>query len=321
MSTNPWRQPEPWQQGPIIGGAYTFMRVPPSRDLRGVDVAIVGLPFDAGTTYRPGARFGPRGIRDASGDMLPHPSRPEEAREPFRSLRVVDYGDLDLNLNYIEVALRQTEEEVYKVASAGALPLCLGGDHALTLGILRALHRLHGTLSLLLLDAHPEFWEPQDPQHPYNHGTWLYIAVQEGLVDPRACVQVGIRGSFSASILGEVVSAGITVFTAAQVAQMGVPGVLEKARAVLRPPLYISIDIDCADPAFAPATGVPEVAGLTSREMVDLVRGLRGLPVVGLDLMEVAPPYDHAEVTSILAANLVYQFLLTRCPEAPGEPA
>jgi arginase family enzyme len=159
-------------------------------------------------------------------------------------------------------------------------------------------------------DAHPDFWPPSDSKRPVHHGTVFRIAVEEGLIDPEASIQVGIRGSVSAGILDDVRAAGFNVITCDEFAHQGVGPTLRKIQGVARHPVYLSLDIDCVDPAFAPGTGTPEVAGMTSREIVELVRGLRDLEIVAFDIVEVAPAYDSAEITALLAANLVYEFLL-----------
>ena len=294
------------------------MGIPATRDLSKADVAIIGVPFDLGVSYRPGARFGPRGIRDASGQMYPHGRSPEELHERFRSLRVIDYGDLNVPYAYIDEAVRFIESSVDEVSQADVFPIFLGGDHTISLPIMRSLFKKHGKMSLVHIDAHPDFWEPPEGM-PYNHGTTFRIASDEGIIEPRRSVLGAPRGNAAATILDDVREAGITVVTTDDVAELGVKKVLETIKnAAGNPPVYISLDIDSADPAFALGTGTPEVAGLTSRELVWLVRGLRGIGAVALDIVEVAPPYDSAEITSLLAANLVYEFLLTMVPDAPN---
>ena len=286
------------------------MGIPATRDLSNADVAVIGLPFDAATVLRPGARFGPRGIRNASGLLLSYQDDPQERHPPYSQLRVVDYGNIDLDRNYVLEALAQTERAVQEVLDANVLPICLGGDHSLSLGAARACARKYGPLSLLLLDAHPDFWETP-PGRP-NHTAWVRIAVDERTVDPNRCIQVGIRGAASLSILDRVLAQNVTVVTAEETRRLGTDQVLDMIRRVATEPLYISLDIDCVDPAYAPATGAPEVGGFTSQEVLALMRGLKRLPVVGFDVMEVAPAYDHAEITALLAATLVYEFLLSR---------
>jgi agmatinase len=306
--------PADWQRGPYFGSPQTFMGIPATRDLTYADAAIIGLPLDIGTTHRPGARYGPRGIRDISTQLLPHSFDLLFLMPPFNQLRVIDYGDIETYPGYIEQSLRKFQEELLPVFEAGVFPVCLGGDHTVTLPALRAAAHKHGTLSLIHFDSHPDFWGGE-ADRLYHHGTVFRIANEEGLIDPAASVQVGIRGSISATILGQARAAGFRVITADEFATLGPAGALEHIRGLVRGPIYVSLDIDCVDPAFAPGTGTPEVAGLSSRDIVTLVRGLRGLPVVGFDLVEVAPAYDPAEITCLLAANLVYEFLLTLVPE------
>jgi len=312
MSDRLW--PADWQRGPYFGSPQTFMRVPATRDLAHADVAIIGLPMDIGTTHRPGARYGPRGIRDISCQLYPHSFDSLSLMPPFNQLRVVDYGDIETYPGYIEQSLKKFQEELAPIFKAGVFPVCLGGDHTVSLSVLRAAAQKHGTLSLIHFDAHPDFWGGE-ADRPYHHGTMFRIATEEGLIDPAASVQIGIRGSISATIIGQARAAGFNIITADDFADLGPASTLERIRGLVRGPIHVSLDIDSVDPAFAPGTGTPEVAGLSSREIVTLVRGLRGLPVVAFDLVEVAPVYDSAEITCLLAANLVYEFLLTLMPE------
>lgn len=301
--------PADWQRGPYFGSPYTFMRVPPSRDLTYADAAVIGLPLDIGTTHRPGARYGPRAIRDISTQLFPHGLDRASLMPPFDRLRVVDYGDIETYPGYIEQSLKKFEEELLPVFEAGVFPVCLGGDHSVSLPVLRAAAHQHGTLSLVHFDAHPDFWGGE-ADRPYHHGTVFRVAAAEGLIDPAASVQVGIRGSISATIVGEARAAGFQVITADEFARRGVGRTLEAVHRIASRPTYVSLDIDCVDAAFAPGTGTPEVAGLSSREIVEMVRGLRGLSLVAFDLVEVSPPYDSSEITALLAANLVYELLL-----------
>lgn len=300
--------PADWQSGPRYGGALTFARCPATRDLSRADVAIVGVPMDMAVMYRTGARFGPRAIRDGSGGLRPHSQVAEELEEPFVSLRVVDYGDLQVFPGYLEDSFAKVQQEIAPIVDAGVFPVVLGGDHSTTLPVLRAVAAKHGTLSLVHFDAHPDYWPPRDNR--MHHGTVFRTAVEEGLIDPAASVQIGIRGSISAGIIAEARAAGFDLITADEFAHRGVRATIEDIQLRASLPVYVSLDIDSVDPAYAPGTGTPEVAGLTSREIVELVRGLRGLPLVGFDLVEVAPAYDSAEITALLAAHLVYEFLL-----------
>lgn len=301
--------PEEWQRGPRYGGAYTFARCPASRDLTKADVAIVGVPMDMTVLYRSGARFGPRAIRDASGQLRPHHWDPALLEPPFDSLRIIDYGDIDVFPGYVEQTYEQVQNSIEGMAEAGVFPVVLGGDHGTTLPALRALAKKHGKMSLVHFDAHPDFWEGV-PERPYHHGTVFRRATEEGLIEPRSSVQIGIRGSISANLIDETRAAGFHLLTATEFAAQGVAATLADIHGTVRGPVYVSLDIDAVDPAYAPGTGTPEVAGLTSREIVDLVRGLSGLKMVGFDVVEVAPAYDSAEITALLAANLVFEFLL-----------
>src|SRR5438445_5011014 len=303
--------PAEWQRGPRYGGAYTFARCPASRDLAKADVAIVGVPMDMAVLYRSGARFGPRAIRDASGQLRPHHWDAARLEPPFDRLRVIDYGDLDVYPGYIEQTIDHLAAEFPTIVGAGVVPIVLGGDHGTTLPVLRALAKRYGTMSLVHFDAHPDFW-PGVPERPYHHGTVFRHAVEEKLIDPASSVQIGIRGSISANLVDESRAAGFHLLTGSEFAAQGVEKTLTDIRRRVRRggPVYVSLDIDSVHPAFAPGTGTPEAPGLTSREIVDLVRGLRGLPLAGFDVVEVAPAYDSAEITALLAANLVYEFLL-----------
>lgn len=300
--------PEEWQSGPRYGGAFTFARCPATRDLSLADVAIVSVPMDMAVMYRSGARFGPRAIRDGSGGLRPHGLTADELEEPFASLRIIDYGDLQVFPGYIEDSFAKIQEDISPIVEAGVFPVVLGGDHSTTLPVLRAVAAKHGTLSLLHFDAHPDYWPL--PDNRMHHGTVFRTAVEEGLIDPAASLQVGIRGSISAGIIAEARAAGFDLITADEFAHRGVRATVEDIQRRATLPVYVSLDIDSVDPAYAPGTGTPEVAGLTSREIVELVRGLRGLPLVGFDLVEVAPAYDSGEITALLAAHLVYEFLL-----------
>ncbi len=306
--------PADWQDTVPFGGPLTFMGMPATRDLSKADVAIIGVPLDIGTTYRSGARFGPRAIRESTGPMELHARSQDDLEEPYRSLRVVDYGDLHITAGYIEDTVGSIERELDTVLDSDTFPVLLGGDHTISLPILRSLHKKHGRLSLVHLDAHPDFWS-LGRTRPVNHGTQVKLAAEEGLINVETSVLVGLRGSSSTAILDDVRAAGLTAITTDELEEMGVAEVAALIhRTTTGTLVHVSLDIDVVDPGFAPGTGVPEIGGLTSREAVRLIRGLRGLQIVGFDIVEVAPPYDHAEVTAYLAANLVYEFLLTQVP-------
>ena len=298
-----------------FAGITSFMRCPVTRDLAGVDVAVVGIPYDGGTSYRSGTRFGPRQIRAASlllwGYHNPFGVRPLEA------LRVVDYGDVDVIPPAITDTMANIENEVGAVLAAGAAVLSLGGDHSISLPLLRAHARRHGPLGLVHFDSHPDTWETEFGGRPYSHGTPFRRALETGLIDPARSIQVGLRGPTSgAADWQQARDFGLRVITMDEAAELGVPAVIQAIQQTARGPVYVTLDIDAADPAFAPGTGTPEVGGFTSHELLRLVRGLRGLDIRGFDLVEVSPPFDHAEITAILAANLAFEFLALRAVQA-----
>ena len=311
MEPKTWPERADWQGASRFNSLYPFMDLPVTHDLNNADFAIVGLPFDGSTLLRPGARYGPSAIRAASGLLAQYSDDPQQRHLPYSQLRVVDYGDTPLMSYHVEETLARTQQAVQTVLDADAQPICLGGDHSLSLGCVRACAAKYGPLALLMLDAHPDFWA-SPPDLTAYHNNWLRIAVVEGAVDPSRCIHVGFRGSNSLTVLDRVLAENITVVTTDEVRELGVGHALDAIRNVVGEPLYISLDIDCVDPAYAPGTGAPEVGGFTSAEILALIRGLKGLPVVGFDVMEVSPAYDHAEITALLAATLVYEFLMSR---------
>ena len=279
------------------------------RDLRGVDAAIVGVPFDSGASYRSGARFGPRQIREMS--VLLWGYNNPLAVAPFQALSVVDYGDVDVIPVDIRKAHAQIAGAVTAILEAGVVVVALGGDHSVSLPLLRSHAARFGPLAVVHFDSHPDTWHREFGDEPYSHGTPFRRAIEEGLIDTSAYVQVGIRGPTSGP--GDWQDArdlGARLITIDEAASIGIPAILDEIRARAHGKrVYVSLDIDAVDPAFAPGTGTPEVGGFTSHQMLQLVRGLRGLDVVGFDLVEVSPPYDHGGITAILAANLAFEFL------------
>ena len=290
-------------------GIATFMRLPASRNLKGVDVAVAGIPFDSGTTYRSGTRFGPRRIRESS--LLLWGYNETMGVYPTKGLKVVDYGDVKTVPVDIAATMDQITTEVRAILEQGVTVVALGGDHSITLPLLRAYADQYGPLAVIHFDSHPDTWPEEFAGHPYSHGTPFRRAIEEGLVDKDAYVQVGIRGPTSSpEDLADARALAARVLTISQVFDLGIPAVVSEIRSVVgERPVYVSLDIDAVDPAFAPGTGTPEVGGLSSYQMLQLVRGLRGLNMVGFDLVEVSPPYDHSDITSILAANLAFEFL------------
>jgi agmatinase len=296
------------QQVPRYAGPPTFARLPRLDEVSRADVAIVGLPFDSGVSYRPGARFGPAHIRASS--RLLRPYHPAVGVSPFAALQVADAGDLALNPFDIPEALAVCEAGIRDLAQDGASVVGLGGDHTLALPALRALHALHGPLAVLHFDAHLDTWDTYFGA-PYTHGTPFRRASEEGLIDRERSMHVGIRGPlYSAADLDDDSRLGFAVVRADDYETDGVARAVERMRRRLAGgPVYVSVDIDVLDPAAAPGTGTPEAGGLTSRELLGTLRGLAGLDVVGIDVVEVAPAYDHAEITGIAAAHVVYDLL------------
>jgi agmatinase/guanidinopropionase len=290
-------------------GIPTFMRRPASRELSGVDVAIAGVPFDSGASYRAGARFGPRAIRQASLLLWGHNTVHEVT--PTQELEIVDYGDIEVYPVDIQATMESISREAGAILAQGARLIALGGDHSITLPLLRAHSAARGPLALIHFDSHPDTWRSEFGDFPYSHGTPFRRAIEENLVDTQAYIQVGIRGPTSgAHDLDEARQLGARIITSGAAFEMGIPAVIQEIHRIIgQRPAYFSLDIDAADPAYAPGTGTPEVGGFTSYQLLQLVRGLKGLSLVGFDLVEVCPPYDHGEITAILAANLVFEVL------------
>jgi agmatinase len=293
---------------PRYAGLTTFARLPRLEDVVEHDVAVVGLPFDSGVTYRPGARFGPSHIRQAS--RLLRPYNPALEASPFQLAQVVDAGDVACNPFHIESALEQIESGVAGLVTGGKPVMVLGGDHTVALPVLRALQAQHGPIALVHFDAHLDTWDTYFDA-PNTHGTPFRRASEEGLIVKGSSAHVGIRGSlYDRQDLLDDEALGFTIVHSRDVDRIGVDGIIERVlQRVGDEPVYVSIDIDVLDPAFAPATGTPEAGGLTSRELLGVLRGLAPVNLVGADVVEVSPPYDHAEITAVAAANLAYELV------------
>jgi agmatinase len=290
---------------PRFAGAPTFARLPRLDQVERCDVAVVGVPFDAGVTYRPGARFGPGAIREAS--RLLRPYNPELDLSPFDVQQVADAGDLAVNPFDTDEALDTIMTEVSRLLAEGTRVLALGGDHTIALPMLRAIHAHHGAVALLHFDAHLDTWDTYFGA-AYTHGTPFRRAFEEELLDLDAVCHVGTRGPlYARQDLADDAKMGFAIVTARDVGRRGVEPIVEELRGRIdERPLYVSVDIDVLDPAHAPGTGTPEAGGLTSRELLEILGGLAGLPIVSADLVEVSPPYDHAELTAIAASHVAY---------------
>jgi agmatinase len=297
------------RERPRFAGVRTFARLPMIEQVERADVAVLGAPFDRSATYRNGSRFGPAAIREAS--LLLRPYNEPLDLEPFAEAQVVDAGDSGPS----PVDLTRAHEAIEQAAGAlherGARVLGLGGDHSVALPLMRAAAARHGQLSLLQLDAHPDTWDEYFGER-IGHGTIMRRACEEELIDAERSLQVGLRGPmYARSDLEENAELGFRTLLARELDGAGVAGALELARKTLRSPLYVSVDIDVLDPAHAPGTGTPEPGGLTSRELLAILRSLAGtgLDVVAADVVEVSPPYDTQQVTAFAAAAAAYDLI------------
>ena len=292
---------------PRFAGLSTFMRLPHLPDAKRLDVALIGVPFDGGTSYRPGARFGPRHVREQSALIRPY--NPVLDLSPFDLVRVADYGDLAINPLSIDDTFKRITRGLGPVLEAGTVPICVGGDHSILLPILRAMHAKHGPVALIQFDAHSDTWD-QYWGMKYSHGTPVRRAIEEGLLAEPFILQIGLRGQlYDKHDMNFAREHGIVMITAEEFHERGLPLVRKKRKAFKDHKVYFSLDIDVVDPAFAPGTGTPQVGGLSSVQILDLVRSMAGLNLVGCDLVEVSPQYDSAEITSLLAANLLFEQL------------
>lgn len=288
----------------------TFAGLPHSGDLAGVDAAVIGIPFDTATSYRPGARFGPEAIR--SGSTLLRPYHPAVAVDVFGTLGIVDYGDLAVTPGNAERTAGQIADGLEPVLAAGAAPLVLGGDHSVVLGELRAHAAAAGEpVGVVLLDAHADTWDEYYGER-YFHGTPFRRAVEEGVIAPERSLFAGLRGPlYSASDLDDARELGFELIQGDELRSIGPGDYSSRVRARIGAgPVVLSFDIDVIDPAFAPATGTPEVAGLLPHEALVLLRSLAGIDFRGYDVVEVAPAYDGpGQTTAMLAANIAYEML------------
>ncbi|MEM7208262.1 MAG: agmatinase [Pseudomonadota bacterium] len=282
-------------------GALSFLRRKYTRDLTGVDVAVTGIPFDSATSNRPGARFGPRGIREMSTEVASLDGFPFNFN-PFDYLAVVDYGDVWLDYGFPESVVEKVERHADKILNAGASMLSFGGDHFVTYPLLRAHTKKHGSISLVHFDAHSDTWE--DDGERIDHGSMFLRAARDGIVNPETSVQIGIRTQNDCTH-------GFNIYHAPWVHRHGVDAMVEKIyqHAGTQNPVYITFDIDCLDPAFAPGTGTPVPGGLSSAQALEILRALGDLNLIGMDVVEVAPAYDSAGISALAAATLAHDYL------------
>ena len=286
----------------IFTNIYSYMGVPFSRKPEDADVFVVGLPYDLGTSGRAGTRAGPGGIRQASGNL-----RWEDKRWPwdfcaFDRIRVADYGDIEFPTGNHQALFDEVQTRYGELLRAGKTVLTFGGDHFVTLPLLRAHHAHHGPLAMIHFDAHTDTYEEEDAG--YDHGSMFYHAPREGLIDADKTIQIGIRTEYTES------RHDFEVISAAVANDLSVDEILARIHArVGDHPCYLTFDIDCLDPAYAPGTGTPVAGGLTSDRALKIIRGLQGINLVGMDLVEVAPSYDHAEITSLAGATLGLEML------------
>lgn len=298
-------------KSPRFGDVATFNRLPYVPDIQGknVDVALLGIPFDGGTTFRPGARFAPRAVRDAS--VLCRNYNPSLQVGVYERLSVVDAGDVPVNPISLQSTYKGIEKRVQEIHEAGARSICVGGDHSILLPELRAIHRKHGPLTLIHFDAHTDTGD-QAWGEKYHHGTPIRRAIEEGLLQGSRIFQIGIRGPLTSADQDDYLreqKINVLDIDTFQDSRKREAFIAKARKTAGRGPCFLTFDVDGVDPAYAPGTGTPVVGGLTSREALSMVRRFEGLRFVGADVVEISPPYDHAELTSLLGAALVFEFL------------
>jgi agmatinase len=283
------------------------MRLPHITQPEELDIALLGIPFDGGTTYRPGPRFGPRHVRQQS--VIVRPWNPVLKVNPFAKYRIADCGDFSVNPLSIEDTFQRVERQMEPFLNAGTRCVCVGGDHSLSLPILRAMVKRHGPLALIQFDAHNDLWDEYFGSK-YSHGTPFRRAIEEGLLLQDSFLQVGLHGQvYSEHDFDFAREHNVKMIFAEEFHSQGMALFSRHLKAFRSKPVYVTLDIDCIDPAYAPGTGTPQIGGFTSVQILELVRALGGLNIIGGDLVEVSPPYDTGEITSLIAANLLYELL------------
>lgn len=290
------------EHAPSYAGALSFLRRKFSRDLEGVDVAVTGIPLDTATSNRPGARFGPRAMRSISSSLSWGRPWPWDV-DPLEALSIVDYGDCQFDYGDYDSITPCIEKHIGGILDAGAATLVLGGDHYVTYPVLKAHATRHGRLSLVQFDAHSDTWPDDEGVERVDHGTMMYHAVRQGLVDDRKSAQIGLRTTNDRPL-------DFNIFDARFVHEHGPGLVAKKVKEIVGDDkVYLTFDIDCLDPAFAPGTGTPVCGGLSTHQALEIIRGLRGINLVGMDVVEVSPPYDSGEITAYAGASLAVEFL------------
>lgn len=289
------------ERAPSYAGALSFMRRRYSKDLSGVDVAVTGVPMDTATSNRPGARFGPRAIRAISGSLSWGRPWPWDI-DPLEELNIVDYGDCQFDYGDPESVTPFITKYIEEILQQGVATLVMGGDHYITYPVIRAYAKHHGPLSLVHFDAHSDTW-PDEEDKRVDHGTMFYHAAKEGMVDDRRSAQIGLRTTNDDPL-------GFNIFDARWVHEHGPAAVAGAVREVVGDnKVYLTFDIDCLDPCYAPGTGTPVCGGLSTYQVLEIVRALAGINLVGMDITEVAPAYDVGEITAFAGATLALEFL------------
>jgi guanidinobutyrase len=309
MTENNFNQPLGGNQMPRFGGPGTMFRLPSSDISDDLDIGILGVPLDIGASNRSGTRFGPRSVRNESVLVRPYGMYTKAA--PFDSFQIADIGDAPINTFNLADSIRIIEEHYDMVMANNIKPVTVGGDHTISLPILRALHKKHGTMALVHVDAHADINDSMFGEKEC-HGTIFRRAIEEGLVDPKKMIQIGQRATgYSAGDFQWAVDRGVRVVQAEECWLKSLTPLMEEVREIIGGdmPTYLTFDIDGIDPAFAPGTGTPEPAGLTSPQALEIIRGMWGTNLIGADLVEVSPPYDTSGNTSLLAANLIFEML------------
>lgn len=302
-------------RNPRYAGLATFARLPRIDQVSTADIVVVGVPFDSGVSFRPGARFGPAHIRESS--RLLRPYNPAQDVLPFAAQQVADAGDIIANPFNITEAVSQIETAAGELSAGGARLITLGGDHTIALPLIRVVAKRHGPVAVLHFDAHLDTWDTYFGA-PITHGTPFRRASEEGLIDLTASTHVGTRGPlYTDGDLRDDARLGFAIISSVDIQDEGLPAAIERMLTRLGDrPVYLSVDIDVLDPAHAPGTGTPEAGGMTSRELLAMIRALRAVNLVGADLVEVAPAYDSAQITGIAAAHVAYEILSAMTPDS-----